>query len=156
MSVQVSGNFLHRLAKARPARSLRRAGIGAVLWAGGHGNGGSESKTRPGTAKLRVTEIGEGAAPKDRGSGRGRARSGGSLPGVLRGDVPSGTSGGQPAVPGTDRVGEDAHCGSRGGDTVRGPAGGDQGGLRGVSALARDCQADWLAAWVSGGAGETA
>src|SRR5712691_10227752 len=54
-------------------------------------------------------------------------------------DVPSGTSGGQPAVPGADRVGEDAHCGSRSGNTVRRPAGSDQGGLRRVSALARDC-----------------
>src|SRR2546425_7572259 len=60
-----------------------------------------------------------------------------------------------PAIPGADWVGEDAHCGSRGGDSVRGPAGGDQGGLRRVSALARDCQADWLAAGVSGAPGDT-
>src|SRR2546425_6824379 len=64
------------------------------------------------------------------------------------------TSGGQSAIPRADRVGEDAHRGSRGGDTVRGPAGSDQGGLRRVPALARDCQADWLAAGVPGTPGD--
>src|SRR5207245_1205405 len=43
--------------RSRLARSLPRAGIGAVLWAGGHGNGDSESETRPGTAQLRVAET---------------------------------------------------------------------------------------------------
>src|SRR5437879_6079517 len=68
--------------------------------------------------------------------------------------LPSGTACGQPAIPGADWVWEDTHCGSSGGDTVRGPAVGDQGGLRRVSALARDCQVDWLAAGVPGAPGD--
>ncbi len=53
-------------------------------------------------------------------------------------------------VPWADRLGQDAHRGSGGGNSVRRPARGDQGGLRRVPALARNREADRLASGLSG------
>ena len=54
------------------------------------------------------------------------------------------------AVSGADRSGEDARRGSHGRSFVRRSARGDQGGLRRISALARNCEADRLASGISG------
>src|SRR5712664_4534782 len=48
------------------------------------------------------------------------------------------------------RFRENAHCRSRGRDSVRREPGGNQSGLRGIPALPRNCEIDWFAARISG------
>src|SRR2546427_10500872 len=112
------------------------------VWTGGGHAGGISHETRheasvgsvgsePRNTGLRGRPTGEDCRPRGRHAG-----SGGSVPGLLRGDELAGAAGGEFAVFGADGFGQDAHCGGGGGDIVWGAAGGDQGGLCGVSALA--------------------
>src|SRR6266481_1180641 len=91
-----------------------------------------------------------GTADKNRGAGRGRASARRSLSSVLRRSAFSRTPRGESAVSGTHRFRENAHCRSRGRDSVRRQPSGDQGGLRGIPALPRNCEIDWFAARISG------
>src|SRR6202035_4158370 len=86
---------------------------------------------------------------------RGSPRAGGPVPGLLRGNEFGWTPGGELAVPGADWIGEDAGRGRRGCDPVWRSTRGNQGGLRGVPALARDCQADRIASRIPGTPGNT-
>src|SRR5216684_3568019 len=98
--------------------------------------------------------ISSSAAQKDRGAGGSGAVAGGFVPGVLRGAEFAGASSGEPAVSGPHRFGENPHRGSRCGDSVWRIAGSNQGGLRGVPALARDRQADRFTSRISGTPGD--
>ena len=72
------------------------------------------------------------------------------VPGFLRGIEFAGPPGGEPFAAGSDGFGKNAHRGSRRGNSVWRCARGYQGGLRGISALARNRQIDWLAPRISG------
>src|SRR5713101_4439233 len=81
---------------------------------------------------------------QDRGAERGRTVPRGYVPGFLRGAEFAGPSGWQPAVSWSHGFGQDSYRGSGGGNTVWGRPHGNQGGLRGVPALTRNRETDWL------------
>src|ERR1700751_4775742 len=115
-----------------------------------HYNGDTGNRSRLKQAEHGFEGLRGRPTREDCRAGRGGAGGGRPVPGVsCRPEFVTATRG-EPFVPRTARGGQTAHSGSHGRSAVRRSASGDQGGLRGIPALARSREIDWLPSGLSG------